>query len=245
MRPSDENSPTSVETSAGRIELPAICRDAFMFAQVFSVDPGVARAALAIDSVEPALWRRKALALIFAIEYRSTTIGAYNEVGVAVLAKRAGSAAKAWRAVIRPRHEPNAGWFILQLPVTTEIARAAGYNIWGYPKYVTDIRTEFAKRGVRIELAGELAIEHRAGWEITLPAAPFPTLSLLGGRLIQTLIKAERRVRVGRGRTTMNVLGQDRTADTVRQLGLDREAPLVTLRTDALQAWLPAGRDVG
>jgi hypothetical protein len=244
MRTGGHGSIASVQTTAGRIELPAVCRDASLLAQVFSIEASVARTALEIDTVEPAIWWRKALALFVAFEYRDTSIGPYNEVGVAILAKRAGTAAKAWQAAIRPKYELSAGWFIVRLPVTTEIARAAGFEIWGYPKYVADIRTEFTKRSVRVELVGELAIEHQSGWGITLPAAPFATLSLAEGQLIHSLIKTERRVRLGRGRTNTRIIGPGPTADLVRRLGLESLTPLVTLRTDTLQTRLPKGRTV-
>lgn len=75
-------------------------------------------------------------------EYLQTTIGAYNEVGIAwpvVLSDKT-----SWRnlpllPMLFENHWPGAGWWVHWLPVTTRTALEAGRDVWGYPKFLADI----------------------------------------------------------------------------------------------------------
>ena len=86
----------------------------------------------------------KAMVSIVFFQYRKVTIPAYDEVAITI--------------VVRPKMLPdpspyitkilfkkrgaswgNMGAYILEMPVTVPEARAAGREIWGYPKFLTKI----------------------------------------------------------------------------------------------------------
>jgi hypothetical protein len=84
----------------------------------------------------------RCLVAFAAFEYRKTDYGPYNEVSISFLAshrKRPFPLITPAR-VLLSRVIPSYVW---QLPVTTEIARAGGVELFGYPKFIADI--DFSK----------------------------------------------------------------------------------------------------
>ena len=83
-----------------------------------------------------------------AFEYRKTDIDPYNELSISFLATldkpQIPGVTTTWQMVRR-----NFSAFIWQLPVTTEIARVGGVEMYGYPKFIADI--EFRREGDRIQ----------------------------------------------------------------------------------------------
>ena len=67
----------------------------------------------------------KAVVVLYCIEYRQTDIGPYNEVGLTILAVAPG--------------DPVPAVYVVNLPVTTAVAKRAGQEIWGYNKFVAAI----------------------------------------------------------------------------------------------------------
>jgi len=90
----------------------------------------------------PAVFRGdQALAGLAWYQYRETDIGSYNEVGLAVgvypqISKKPFNP---WSDFLAPSMFRKLGFTVLHLPVTTEIAHTAGKELWGYPKFITDI----------------------------------------------------------------------------------------------------------
>ncbi|MFA5940645.1 MAG: acetoacetate decarboxylase family protein [Sinimarinibacterium sp.] len=228
--------------SAGPCDMPILYDDA---SQVFSVwrVPLAAAAALLPDArLEPLPVFGKAIAGFVAFEYRGTTAGAYNEIGLVVLARRRKTAPSLWRVLRHPEAEPDAGFYVVNLPVTTALARAAGVEFWGYPKYVNPIRTVFGRDTVHVELEGELTFDHRTGVGLTLDAFAVTTFSILRGRLLHTVIPTHGRVRFGgAGTVVLKRSGDGPTARTVEALGLDCRRPLAVFRNDQLRVVLPYG----
>ncbi len=146
----------AVTTSAGPCDLPILYADASLLTLVYAVRPELARAHVDQAGLEPLVAFGKAWMVLCAFEYRATTIGPYGELGLGVLAKRKGTAPSLLSLARDQRAVRDAGLFVTNLPVTTEPARAAGEELWGFPKYVSGIETSFRKDGVRITLEREL-----------------------------------------------------------------------------------------
>ncbi|MBI2383400.1 MAG: acetoacetate decarboxylase family protein [Gammaproteobacteria bacterium] len=228
--------------SAGRCDMPILYDDVSQLFAFWRV-PLAAAAALVPDGrLEPLPVFGKAVAGFAAFEYRGTTIGSYNEIGLVILVRRRGSAPSLWRLLRRPEREPDAAFHVVNLPVTTELARAAGVEFWGYPKYVKPIRTQFGRDAVSIGLEGELSLECRSGPGLSLAAFPVTTFSALRGRLLHTAIPTDGRLRFGGAASLkLKTLGDGPCARTVRALGLDRAKPFAVFRNDALRVILPFG----
>jgi hypothetical protein len=238
--------PTIERFSIGELELPVRYADGSALACVYRVDLAAAREVLASECFEPLPVGGRAMAQLMALEYRETSVGPYNEIGVLVLARRTGSRPSTIRSLLKTAAVEDAGWFVVNLPVTTGLTCAAGRELWGFPKYVTRIDTEFDRDGIQVILGEELVIEHRARFGVHVPPPPFVFLSELDGRLLRTVVPVEHTVRMGGARSVrVYVTGNGPTAATVRTLGLDHRRPMMAARADHLKFTLPLGVAVG
>jgi acetoacetate decarboxylase len=235
-----------VTTSVGPVELPILYRDGSLLAVGYRVDPAFVRSVLGDLSLEPLVTLGRALAVLSMFEYRDTSIGPYNEIGISVLVRRAGTAPSPWRLLRDPRKEEDAGMYVVNLPVTSPVAWAAGVELWGYPKYVTGIDTDFRPDGVRVTLEKEFVLTHSRRPGIEIDGAPMITYTIRKNRLIRTITEVGHRMRFGGARTVeLKIIGDGPTAATLRALGLHAARPAFALRVDSLRAVLPAGKDLG
>ena len=234
-------------TSAGACELPILYTDASLLTLVYPIDPGVAAAHVDGRAFEPWALFGRAWAVLCAFEYRETSIGPYGELGVGVLVKRKGASPSALRFALDQRKERDAALFVTNLPVTTERARAAGAELWGYPKYVSPIETEFRPNGVRIALGSEFEITMPRAGRLRTRGLPIVLFSVSSGRrVLRTIVETDSTVEWGGASGVKLALrGDGPTAKTVRAFGLHERAPVLAFRTDHLRSILPAGEDVG
>lgn len=197
---------------------------------------------------------REAIVAMAFFEYTDTSIGPYNEVGIAVpalpLPSRSGSR---WLELLRDVDNPcrELGFNVLHLPVSTVAACAAGREIWGYPKFVSDIPFRLDGRDLDSGVTDPVQtnqsicrIYGRMG-----PGLPGPTLSLLlYSQVEQQRLRATVNVR---GNTRLHLPGSVRLQlgqshhpmhQTLRQLGLDGAKPLLLSVTRHFQSRLNLGR---
>ena len=138
---------TDFQSSKGPIPLPALYRDVSLCISYFWVDPGKfilgeGNKELLPDNLTPCrFFNGKALINIAFFNYRDSSLGPYNEASLSTLIYPN----KFNRPLIfLPQFfKKGADWkigsFIHNLPVTTEESRIAGDEVWGLPKFVTEI----------------------------------------------------------------------------------------------------------
>ncbi len=246
--------PTTVfSSSQGEVSLPILYFDTRNMVAMFWVE--YTAAAALIDDPDLRLVRfrgNKALATVAFFEYRDTTVGVYNEVGVALAVTPRCVVQPAWPllSLYRAPDRRQIGFHILDLPVTTAAACAAGREIWGFPKFITPI--SFAQGlagfdGVVQDPDGGgpvLTLAGRAG--LGLPAPP---LSLVlysrhaDGALLRSIVNVRGgvhaclpgslRLHVG---SSTHAMGQRLVA-----LGLNDARPFLVQQTDAFQSRLNQG----
>jgi hypothetical protein len=116
---------------------------------VFTASTAKIRRFLPHPSMHPIeLYPGRSLVAFTAFEYRRTDLDAYNELGISILigyGKRP-RGLLSLLSLLRSRTFPA---FVWKLPVTTEVARKAGVELYGYPKFLADI--EFGRRESHIE----------------------------------------------------------------------------------------------
>jgi hypothetical protein len=184
--------------------------------------------------------RDRAVVALSFYEYRSSSVGPYNEVGTAILAKRIGQKTR-WST---------AAAFVVDLPVTTRTANAAGREIWGYPKFVTPIT--FSLRGRRFsssvsDPAGNepiVTISGDMGMALPSPPISFSTFTLRDQKLLRTTITVRGRCAIrGRGNVALHVGrgSEHRMAQNLRALDLDGARPIALITTRKFKATLPEG----
>jgi hypothetical protein len=154
----------------------------------------------------------RAMAIIPVARYEDGDLDAYNEVGVAFLARAAGR-----RGI---------GVYIHHLPVTQGFTLEAGRTIWGFPKFMADIDIVEHPGGARILLSSDneeiLQLDVRRGW-VSMPSRAIPTYTYLDGVLRETkwTTSGKARARLGGGRLE---LGSHPIAKELRALGLPKKA---------------------
>lgn len=231
--------------SSGSCDLPILYRDASQFGVFFRIDLERARSILEPTTVEPWPVLGAAMGAIYVWEYRDSTVGTYNEVGVGIQARRRGHEPSLVRLGLDMRAQEEQGIWVVNLPVTTQAAYQAGVELWGYPKYISPIETHFTDAGASVRLGDELELSlgRLRGPSMRLPVVTYTARS---GRLLRTVIETAEPVQWGSGGSAkLRVLGDGPTAETARRLGLESATRLVSFRTDRFRAILPAGVDIG
>ncbi|MCL2777240.1 MAG: acetoacetate decarboxylase family protein [Polyangiaceae bacterium] len=249
--------PRSVHTtSEGPVKLPILYRDVTNVIALFLVPhEGAEELLVGTGLVADNAGRQRVLAALSFYEYRDTSIGSYNEVGTAIFARRDGEPSRLLSVtdtVLPAKLRRSAAW-VVDLPVTTHAANAAGREIWGYPKFVTDISFRLEGRSVEtsvhdpggtdviVTLSGEL------GRGLPAPPIDVVTYTRLDAQLIRTHIDV-------RGWQTIHSPGsvrlrvgtsEHRMAKNLRTLGLENAVPIAITTTHRFQSKLPAGKNMG
>ena len=239
-------------TSEGPVAMPILYFEDSNFMTLYLVDFERARAKLAPEGLEPVrVLGGKALAGVAFYQYRATTIGPYAEVGVALAAIPVGMAGPRLPllSMLRDPDHNRVGFHILDLPVTTAAACAAGREIWGYPKFVTPI--DFSLRdgtfaGAVHDPAGGtplVRLSGRVGIGVPAPLLDLVLYSRLDGRMIRATAVTRGGGRFALpGTVRLEVSASDhRMAKNLRDLGLAGAEPFAVTHTDALQLRLNAG----
>jgi hypothetical protein len=236
----------TVRAGDGSCELPILYRDASQLGVFIPIELERASAHLAGRSIEPWPVLGRAVAMVFAWEYRDSTVGSYGELGLGILARRIGSHPSLARFAVDTGAQDDQGTWVVTLPVTSEAAYDAGVEIWGYPKYVSPIRTRFLHDRAEAVLGDELALSIGVLHGPELAGQAIATYTAREGRLLRTRIEVDHAVRWGGGGSVkLDVFGDGPTARAMRELGVDRGRATAAFRVDGFRARLPAGVDLG
>lgn len=236
-------------TTEGPVKLPILYHETTQLQAFFSVEAARVEKLLANTGLQPAVVGGRAFAGLVFFEYRKTSIGPYNEAGLAVACYPAAvrpSLATEFAAKAAARH---LGFHVLHLPVTTPLACAAGRELWGFPKFVT--RIPFERTGRQISAA---VLDPGTGRPIValrgdlLPGIPLPAFDMvlysqLKALRLKTAIETKGRMKTALGGFCTLEVGPSRhpMADTLRELGLDGARPALLQYSEQMQSILPAG----
>ncbi len=262
----------NASTSVGDVELPILYFDGFSGTALFDVDPAVAREVLATFLMEtpaeadltflPVQREGTATAAITFYDYRDTSIGPYREVALALLVvpRRIATGDELGRGDAMTGSDAKPGFCILDLPVTTPLAEAAGRELWGYPKFLAGVDVDVAdgcdfrgqlrdERGdVILELAGragESTGETKEGRDVVTYSSQAQgqesDMQLLSTTITTAcdytaLLPGTLALQVGESKHPM--------ATRLRELGLGGRTPLRWQTTSTFRARLPLGQVV-
>ncbi len=247
---------TTKETSEGPVELPILYYDTTSVVAGFFGDRDAAAAAVAPLGLRPALTRKdKSAVFIAGYDYRLTTVGPYFEVAIAIPVVTADAPKKfRWNQMLADVDRGrDLAFHILHLPVSTPAANAAGRDIWGFPKFVTEMDVQANRRDILVSVndpASDEQIMHlggKVGRSLPAPALSLLLYSELDGNLIRStanvrgvnkLYPTNRlRLSVGASKHPM--------AQTLRDLDLDGAKPWNLMATHRFQSRLNDGVPVG
>ena len=224
-------------TSQGDVELPIFYDDSTAVLAFFKCDRDRAAALLPAERFLPTLtWYSSALVGLALFEYRSTSIGPYNEVGLAIPAlwKKGPVPRCPATDLFRSVYTRQVGFHIVDLPVTTAVAHAAGRELWGYPKFVTPIDFALQKKQLlcRVhdpsKLGNIMTLKGKLGVGVPCPALDLVNFDRLGGRDLRTIIQTRGGGHLRRRGTVRLRIGaaSHSMADHLHALGLDHAQPL-------------------
>ncbi len=127
------------QLSCGAMKLPCCFYDSTALFAAFTASTARVAKLLPDPDLHPVeIWRGRALVSVSAFEHRLSDIGSYGELIVGplvVFGRRAVPLFDAIGAIFRR----NVGIHVLHMPVTTELALAAGIEVYGYPKTLADV----------------------------------------------------------------------------------------------------------
>jgi hypothetical protein len=177
----------------------------------------------------------KAVVRLYCIEYRETDIGAYNEVGLTVLARAPGE------------HAP--ADFVVDLPVTTAVAERAGREIWGYNKFIAAIDIEKRDKTFTTFLRDSqygliCAFVGTRGPSVPAPPEDILTFTIHNGRLMKTAIRVLTPFHASRGDGFALKVGTSSHPMTsrLRAAEIDGAQPVLVHYADPFQSLLFPGR---
>lgn len=246
---------TVVATTEGAVQLPICYYDGSHYMALFRLDAGRAAAQLHRTPLEPVLVSRKAVAILSFFRYRDTTLGPYHEVGLALLVTRRGQtqALGSFTDLLQQTRSESLGSYVLDLPVTTPCAKAAGCEIWGYPKFVTQLPIEFEADRFQAQVLDpdgrrilELAGQRGHVLPDELPGMALVTFSLHGGRMLRTRVETRASCATSGGGSLKLAVGDSphRMARNLAELGLDGQTPKLFQTTENFQSLLFSGQPV-
>ncbi len=133
-------------TDGGSVDFPLRSYEARMTALTVTIASDRAAALLPSPHFVPVrLTPRRALLLFVAVEYTRKCIGPYREVFVAIPVLRGTRWSPPLLPALLEMRWPGFGLYLTHIAVTTERARAVGWEILSFPKFLVDIT--FADHG--------------------------------------------------------------------------------------------------
>jgi len=204
------------------VTLPVAVRDASSGTVMYMVDREAASRIIPGEFEADEAAPGKTQLCLVVVDYRDNDLGDYDEVGVVFF--------------VRPKGQPEAevGTYIHWLPVNQEFTRAAGCEIWGFPKTVEqiDFQLDDASATCRLDMEGEHVLT------LSLPRGgdgETPETAALGYTLLDGAPHRIEFSRGGKGESTRPggegvslVLGSHPVADALRSLGLPDLPPLLS-----------------
>ncbi len=239
-------------TSQGQVDFPILYFDTSCVLAFFLCDLDKVKAQLVDVPLEPGIVvANKAIVGVALYEYRQTSIGAYNEVGVGIPVVHKGSS----RAVLplldlfAPIEKRKTGFYVVDLPVTTQAANAAGREMWGLPKFVTDIPFQLNGRQFSCSVLDPdtrqdiMTIDGKMGLGIPSPAMHLKLYSFLQGDTLETAVNLRRGATLRAPGSIKIKLGDSHhpMAERLRALGLDGKSPIALTATNEFQSRLNLG----
>jgi len=239
-------------TSEGDVDMPIFYFDNSSFLAMFYVDHAKAQMLTGRDGFDAVRFGSgKALTVVAFYEYRHTALGSYNEVGVAIAAVPPGTPqpSSPLRSLLRHPDKNRVGFNIVDLPVTTAAACAAGRDIWSYPKFVTPIGFSLKGRdfhGAVTDPGAEkdiFTLSGRTGMGVAAPLLDLVLYSRHNGQILRgsAITRGGGRLCLP-GTVRLKVSNSThRMAENLRALGLDGAKPAFVSHTHKLQLRLNAG----
>ncbi|MFA6008352.1 MAG: acetoacetate decarboxylase family protein [Desulfobacteraceae bacterium] len=199
----------------------------------------------------------KAMVSLIFFNYQDVTIGGYDEVVISIMVypESLGEPSFPTSTILFVKKGDwwkKLGAYILEMPVTIPAARAAGREIWGFPKFLTTIPSKLSGNsfefGVKDPDTNESIVDVKGEMGPGIYTKAFDLVSLnnyentifkvvteVNGKMKNCLCK---KIEVKAGP------GNHRMTRNIRDLGLETARPFAIMSSDNLQTRLNPGKPV-
>lgn len=242
---------TPFKTSEGWVALPILYHDVKTVSVLLACPYEPVADELRGTGLSPARIGNHAVVGLAFYDYLKTSVGPYQEVGVAVFVRRENDdrGALQWADLLKKPDDRQLGVFVLDLPVSTPIARAAGNELWGFPKFVTRIPFELSKTNFRSSVLDPdssteiLSCSGDLGFGVPTPPLSLTIYTNLDGQALRTHVYVRGATSLHSARSLAIRVGpsQHPMAARLRKLGVDSAAPKIALVSTEFQSRLHAG----
>jgi Acetoacetate decarboxylase (ADC) len=236
-----------VSISSGTTFLPCHFRKVHYTVCLFKTNKEALLQKLEGTGLMPALqWGKHYMVAIGLIRYEDCDLGKYNEVIVAIPSIPQGmeKPLSSWLDLVSSLKNRKVGQHIIHIPVTSEFSRAAGNELWGYPKIVAPVEHEFNSSSLHSKVfdpvSKELMMEVKGELGFGIPSIPLSliTYSFMNGQLFKTNVKVRGAMKLRLNHDLHLHIGSSThpMANDLRLLGLDGKKPLLVMDTDKFQS---------
>lgn len=238
-----------IELSTGkRINLPVQYLDWSAIMAHFPAPAAKLRTLLPSDRLKPALLAPgTGILTLVAMEYRRISdVAAYNELGIMIPVMYEPPVNIPGLPLLFPDRFKRFGLYVHHLPVTTQEAYDFGVELWGYPKFLSEITFEDDERArrCRLQVDGQEVLSFQvADLPTRLRDMDFFTYTVLDGQLLHTRVQTQGQYGISRFRGGASfTLGDHPIADELRSLDIGAR-PVEVYSIPSVQSLLhPAGQ---
>jgi len=243
-------------TSVSKVELPMLFNSTRVRQLNYFIAPERVEPLLKDTGLIPCrFFNGKCIVSLILYNYREVTIGPYEEVTITILVRPAmlpDPKIYITNLLKKKGASWNIGAYVLEMPVTIPQARAAGRELWAFPKFETRIPFRLEGNafefGVKDPVSDEWIVEvkgsHYPGF--TMAGFDLVTLSNFRGKIWKTIVDTDVKykncllksieVKVGKSDHGM--------AWNIRALGLDKTKPFILQASDNFKSRLNHGKAV-
>jgi hypothetical protein len=247
----------STQTSEGMVDLPMFFYNVGVRHLNYWVDyERVATKLEGTGLVPLRFFNGKALISLIFYNYRDVSIGPYDEVTITFVVRPiALKDPGVYLPTLLKRKGENwgsIGAYVLEMPVTIPQARAAGRELWGFPKFETRIPFRLTGRSFEFEVKDPhtdgyiVAVEGMMGPGIPVRATDLVTYSNLNDSIWKTIIDVDAMYTLCSAKGVILKVGSSThgMAKNVNDLGLADIKPFLIMSSDNFRSRLNPGRAI-
>lgn len=245
-------------TSEGSVEFPILYKDASCVTAFFLCDLDKVKDQLKDVPLNPGLViGNKAVVGLQCYEYRDTTVGVYNEVGVGIPVVKQNEKPSLFALIdlYRNPKKRKTGFYVIDLPVTTAAACAAGREMWGFPKFITEIPMTLSGRRLDVSVkcpdklgstnTSDSIFSFKGKMGLGLPSPPLSLklYSYLNSEELDTAVNVRHGASLRSTGSVKISIGNSShpMANRLRALDLNGKSPLALMSTTNFQSRLNLG----
>jgi hypothetical protein len=249
---------TDYTTSCGVVQVPVFYQKLAMRAINYFVDYDRVLPIVKGTGLLPVrFFNRKVLTTLTFFNYQEVSLTAYDEVVLSVSVYPEALGKPSWPSLKlllakKEKSWKNMGVYVVEMVVTIPEARAGGREIWGYPKFLTQIPSELSEDRFKFAVLDPdtqepiVDVEGELGPGLTTRPFDMVTFGNFHDKILRTVVEADGKVKHRRCKAIEVKVAptKHRMAENMRALGLDKAKPFAVMTSDYLRTKLNAGKPV-